>query len=327
MPATVGAKCAARARSHARERGENPSPAAKLPNLFVVGAAKAGTTAVHHYFKAHPDVVVPQRVKETNYMAFYTGLPPLEGPNDQHVARNSITRLEDYVAAFAHWTAERIGADVSPAYLYFPQAAYRIAELCSDAKIVMLLRNPVDCAFSMYSMMRRDKREPCRSFRSAFERTDERILAGWQWFWDLKGGWLYSQQIAPYLELFAPQQLFIRRYDDLQREPETFYRELTGFLGIELLDPSAANRRVNTAPSRHEMFAKRRLGRLILRSAHVAARVMPASLQTRFRHRLMDRPAFVLSDVDRHLLVDHYADDIRRLGKMLDWDLSDWLAI
>ena len=50
-----------------------------LPDLFVVGAAKSGTTALYHYFKVHPQVFVPASIKETNYMAFYNGLPRWQG--------------------------------------------------------------------------------------------------------------------------------------------------------------------------------------------------------------------------------------------------------
>ena len=64
-----------------------------LPNIFVVGAAKSGTTALYHYFKLHPEVFVPT-VKEVNYMAFFDGLPPLAGPGDRDiVARRSVTKL------------------------------------------------------------------------------------------------------------------------------------------------------------------------------------------------------------------------------------------
>ncbi len=326
MPARLGANCADEVDSLPQRRSLNCASDARLPNLFVVGAAKAGTTALHQYFRLHPDVFVPQGVKEINYMSFFAGLPPLRGPKDQHVARNAITRLDDYRKAYSLRTAETVAIDVSPSYLYFPQAAHRIAELCPQAKIVMLLRNPVDCAFSMYSMMRRDRREPCRDFRTAYERTDKRLAAGWQWFWDLKGGWRYAQQIAAYLDLFAPSQLFIRRYEEFKNNADRFYRELAVFLDVPLLDVAAANRRVNTAPSRQEMLNKRRLGRLVLRSAHIASHLVPTTLREHLRSRVLDTPAFVLNAADRRLLTDQYAADIRQLERLLKWDLSDWLG-
>ena len=219
-----------------------------LPNLFVVGAAKSGTTALYEYFRKHPQVFVPNTVKEANFMAFHEGLPPLRGPGDLNaVAKKSITQLDDYLQIFSDRRSEPVAADVSPAYLYFPESAFKIKELCPHAKIVMVLRNPVECAFSMYSMLRRDRREPCRSFSDAFRFTDKRLTDGWQWFWDYPGGWKYSDQVETYLNLFPGPQLFIRRYEQLKHRPESFYGELTQFLGICAIDLTTANRPVNTA--------------------------------------------------------------------------------
>src|SRR5262245_53726556 len=133
------------------------SPA--LPDVFVVGAAKSGTTALYEYFKSHPQVFVPEAIKETNYMAFSGGLPPLAGPGDKTaLAGQSITTLDGYRKLYSSRSEGQLAADVSPAYLYYPHTAAKIAELCPRAKIVIILRNPVQCAFSMYSMMRRDLR-------------------------------------------------------------------------------------------------------------------------------------------------------------------------
>jgi hypothetical protein len=80
--------------------------------LFVVGAAKSGTTALYHYFKVHPQVFVP-KVKEPNYMAFYAGNVPAAGPGDRHTVDNSVTNFDDYVQLYAGRTTELIAADIS----------------------------------------------------------------------------------------------------------------------------------------------------------------------------------------------------------------------
>src|SRR5262249_13344771 len=73
---------------------------ARLPNLFVVGPAKTGTTALYYYFKSHPQVYTAP-VKETNYMAFCDCVPPLAGPGDREkIGDKSTTTLEDYEALF-----------------------------------------------------------------------------------------------------------------------------------------------------------------------------------------------------------------------------------
>ena len=107
-----------------------------LPNVFVVGAIKSGTTALYHYFKQHPQIFVPQSIKETNFMAFCEGMPPLSGPGDQAAwTGNSITTLTDYQNLYALRTEQPLAADVSPSYLYYPQAAQKLPSCARTPKL------------------------------------------------------------------------------------------------------------------------------------------------------------------------------------------------
>lgn len=297
----------------------------RLPNLFVVGAAKSGTTALYHYFKRHPEVFVPP-VKEVNYMAFFDGLPSLCGPGDQFTGVDSVTDFASYVKLYSPRTTEVVAADVSPAYLMCPEAAAKIAELCPQGKIVIVLRNPVECAFSMYSMLRRDRRETCRSFREAFFKSEQRIAAGWEAAWDYYRVYLYSRQVQRYLELFPESQLFIRRYEELKQSPVQFYRELCKFLNIGEIDVTKANQRFNIGCTRRDLIRTRKLGRWALRTARVAGFFCPSSIKAPLRDYL-SQPAFELCREDRQMLVDHFAPDILRLGEMLSWDLGSWLQV
>jgi Sulfotransferase domain len=297
-----------------------------LPDLFVVGAAKSGTTALYHYFKVHPQVFVPAAIKETNYMAFYNGLPPLAGPGDKiALCGQSITTLPEYQALYRGRKAEVAAADVSPAYLYYPQVPERIAKLCPTAKIVMILRNPIDCTFSMYAMMRRDGREPCRTFAEAFAESPARMAAGWEWAWDYQRGFVLADRVAAYLRAFPKQQVFIRRYEELQNHPQRFYRELNSFAGIDDIDLGAANKRENTSPTRGQMLRKKKLGRWMLRTARVAGWLTPPALKNNLRQRFLAPPAFALIPADRRMLLAHFEPEIKRLAQLLAWDLDDWL--
>ncbi|HEY2760011.1 MAG TPA: sulfotransferase [Pirellulales bacterium] len=297
-----------------------------LPNLFVVGSAKAGTTALYHYFKLHPQIFVPDSVKETNYMSFYSGMPALNGPRDKiRSASKSITDFIEYQRLYSARCDELIAADVSPSYLYYPQAAEKIAQVCPGAKIVIILRNPIECSFSMYAMMRNDGRESCRYFRDAFGRSAQRIAAGWEWGWDYQGYPKYWQAVARYQRLFPASQLFIRRYADLKERPENFYRELNDFLGTDSIDLAYANRRVNTAPRRGDLLRRWKLGRWCLRAARIAGLLCPSTVKTTLRRRLLDPPAFTLTTADRLMLIDHFGPDILELTRCLSLDLSGWL--
>ena len=190
----------------------------------------------------------------------------------------------------------------------------------------MILRNPIECTFSMYAMMRRDGREPCRTFAEAFAQSPARMAAGWEWAWDYQRGFMLSDRVAAYFDQFPKQQLLIRRYEDLQSQPQRFYRDLNAFIGIDDIDLGDANKRENTSPTRGQMLRKKKLGRWMLRSARVAGWLTPPALKTTLRKRYLDPPAFVLNTDDRKLLVGHFADDIRKLAGLLSWDLGGWLA-
>jgi hypothetical protein len=209
--------------------------------------------------------------------------------------------------------------------LHYHQAAPKIAELCPDAKIVIVLRNPVERAFSMYSMLRRDRRETRRTFRDAFELTPQRLKAGWSGAWDYQGAYLFSQQVARYLKLFSPSQLFIRRYEQLKLQPAQFYAQLCDFLEIEPIDVHQANRNVNVGATRRDIIRTRKLGRWMLRAASAAGCFCPKSLKTTLRRRFLEGPAFELSPVDRQMLVEHFEGDIRKLAALLRWNLNEWL--
>ena len=101
----------------------------------------------------------------------------------------------------------------------------------------MVLRNPVESTFSMFSMMYRDRRENCDSFAEAFHRRHERLAAGWEWAWNYRRLFIYSEQVARYLNLFPRSQFFIRRYEELKCTPEKFYRDLMEFMGVDYLKP------------------------------------------------------------------------------------------
>jgi len=300
--------------------------ASRLPNVFVVGAAKSGTTALYGYFKDHPEIHVPEHVKEANYMAFPDKFPPLNGPGDRWVFSETVTELSDYLWLYGDRNVD-LSADVSHTYLYYPHAAHNIAKACPQAKIIMILRNPAECVLSMYSMMRRYQREPCEKLADAFRDSPRRMAAGWEWAWDYQNYFLYASQVARYLDLFPKSQIFIRRYEELRHQPAKFYAELCGFLGIRAIDLAAANRAVNLAPTRREMLRKRKLTRRLLRVAGAVGLLCPPPWKSALRRRFLDCPAYVLSSLDRRMLVDHFGQDVLELGRLLSWDVSDWLAV
>lgn len=301
-----------------------PPPA--LPDVFVVGAAKSGTTAIYRYFRAHPQVFVSPTVKEANYMAFGGVWPPMDGPGDRRALANSAVEYAVYQDLFRDRAVGQLAADVSPAYFYHPAAAQRIVRLCPRAKIVVVLRNPIEAAFSMFAMMRRDGREPCRNFWTAFGQSARRQKLGWEWAWDYEGCFRLARQLARYLTLFPSEQLWIRPYDLLAQDPERFYAELTGFLGVRRIELAGANPRVNAAPTHRDMLARTRAGRLLVKAARVARRVLPPAACEPIARR-MASTALHLNAENQRRLAEVYRAEIFEIERLLSWDLRAWMKV
>ncbi|MEW6072941.1 MAG: sulfotransferase [Planctomycetota bacterium] len=172
------------------------------PSFFVVGAQKAGTSTVHAVLAQLPGVSLP-RTKETHFFC-----------SDDHYRKGP----RWYRRCFRGNRSDAVCGEVDPEYLFCPGAAGRIAAAVPAAKIVVLLREPVERAFSHYLMSVRRGFETL-DFRAALEREGERLHAdaggmGWKHHSYLTRG-LYAAQIRRYLDLFPRENLLFVRFEDL----------------------------------------------------------------------------------------------------------------
>ena len=286
----------------------------RLPDFFVVGAAKGGTTSLYRYLDEHPDVFMSS-VKDPNYFC-------LDAPWSEWFT-DATTTLKDYSALFADAGAAKAVGESSVSYLPHSPAAGRIQELVPHARIVAILREPADRAYSDYVWLRaHGLREP-RTFREVVAAELEGRPGAMHFVWS----GFYAQHLDRYLQLFDRAQVRVFLFDDLAADASGVMRDLFGFLGV---DPTFVPdlRVYNTAqyPARSEAVAR------VLRedsSLKAAARtILPARARTRIKTRITasnrDVPAFE-PDV-RAQLREVYRADILRLQDLIDRDLSVWLA-
>jgi hypothetical protein len=292
----------------------------RLPNFFVIGAMKAGTTSLWQLLRAHPDVYMgPQ--KEPHYFKF-AGEPidPIH-PTQPHA-------LDAYLALFAGVRNEKAIGEASPTYLATPNALPRISQVIPDPRFVAILRNPAERAFSSYGYRRSQGAEPARTFEEAValelagdpdgDETQRCHLADG----------FYGRQLSRYLELFDAKQLLVFLLEDLMADSSAAIRSLYGFLGV---DPS-----FDPGETRHY-----RPARPVVRSSRLRHVTAGTSRITPVLNRLLPRairgPTFAAierrnqialeypSDL-REMIVDLYRDDIRLLEQLIDRDLSAWLS-
>ena len=123
------------------------SKSIRLPSTVIIGAPRSGTTSLFFYVKQHPDIFLPVR-KELHYFSYDLLKENVDGPGDQGALASLCATREEYEAHYASVRAEKVIGEVSPSYLYFSQVSERIRSELGEVKIIALLRNPVDKAFS-----------------------------------------------------------------------------------------------------------------------------------------------------------------------------------
>lgn len=188
----------------------------KLPNFLIIGATKAGTTSLHHYLGQHPDVFVAP-TKETNFFAQESALC---------FSGKTVSLPEEYAAQFAGATTQKAIGESSPAYLAVPTAPARIARMLPRVKLIAILRNPVDRAYSHYLMRRRQGRENRETFEEVLSEPDRDPERSYT-----ERGF-YGKCLTRYLKHFSKEKIKIFLYEDLVRDPQTVVRDCFEFLDV-----------------------------------------------------------------------------------------------
>ncbi len=200
-----------------------------LPDFLILGAQKAGTTALYAYLRWHPRITGPS-FKEVSFF-------------DRHYVHG-----ERWYRAHFPPRRRRLVGEASPSYLFHPLAPERVARMLPNARLIALLRNPVDRAFSHYQHEVALGREPL-SFEAALDREEERMQgevermlrdvsyfsdAWWNYTYLARGR--YAEQLERWFAAFPRGQLLVLLTDELAQDPGGTYRRVLSFLGVEPRD-------------------------------------------------------------------------------------------
>lgn len=239
------------------------------PELYIVGAAKCGTSSLAHYVAQHPDVGMC-RHKEPNYFALADrNLLEMSGPASGEVLykrlySGSASTAEAYHKLFSHVSDKPVLADASVRYLYSERAAARIHQVSPNAKIVILLREPARRAWSHYAMMKYLFGLEPLSWRAALCAEDERIAAGWDYDWHYASVGMYASQVKRYLDLFGHSQVRIYWHNEFAKDPRSILRDVFAFAGLDpSFEPDVSEREKSGFKARSivlEQFINKSLG-------------------------------------------------------------------
>jgi hypothetical protein len=296
----------------------------RMPDFLIIGAAKSGTTSLYFLLNQHPQIFLPFN-KEPNFFRFegqdigkflYRG--KIRG------VRNSIVTLTEYQRLFEHQPKNILAGEASTLYLPSERAADGILHHVPECKILAILRNPVDRAFSHFSHFRRDGYEPVADFMQAIQMEPKRISENWfpSYFY-LEAGF-YFRHLSIYFHRFSKEQIKIILFEDL-RDPAKVLQEIYEFLNVETRFPSDIS-------SRHNPSGRVRIPWLyhLLRDSRWKDTIrtkIPVPWWSKMRSKweaAMIAPNLQLSAVNRRQVRALYLEDIEKLEELLDRDLRTW---
>lgn len=204
-------------------------------NLFIVGAAKSGTTSLYNYLAQHPDVFFPN-VKEPNFYADAEAHNPSAyvKPKKGKFYHNKIIKDPAvYFSLFEEVKNQAVVADSSPSYLWDKKTAARIYKDFPEAKIVMLLRNPVQRAFSQFLMDLKDGNQTEENFKQALLNDANTQPKTWGIAHLYTEIGLYHDQVKQYLDTFGNQQVKVVIYEDFIKDTAKHLKDICTFLNID----------------------------------------------------------------------------------------------
>jgi hypothetical protein len=303
-----------------------------LPDFFVVGVPKGGTTALHALLAQHPALYLSP-VKEPKFY-LCDGRPPSRrtqrGPGDAHSAGEWVWRRRDYEGLFEPAAAGLLRGESTPFYLYDRAAHARMAADVPHAKIVAVLRDPVDRAYSNWNHLRSDGLETIPRFLDALDAEGGRVARGWAPFWHYRRLGRYAEQLRSLYDSFPRDQVLLLRYRELVDDPVGTVTRVDRFLGVAP-HPTREATPENVHPYVGDSARVRALGLAVRAGAHVGSALPPQAWRAVESQVLKAlhangtrRPR--LTEEERSAALVGLADDIRDLEQVTGESYADWLG-
>ena len=285
------------------------------PNFFIVGAAKSGTTTLYLYLNKTPGVYMSP-IKEPLFFA------PLTYPFERFMA---IKNKKEYLSLFKNAKSQKAIGEASSGYLTDPDSPKLIHDQIPNAKIIMILRNPVERAFSYYLHNIRNGLET-KNFREAIECEIQNIKDNTVHRFYL-GGSMYYEAIKRYIEKFGRNQVKVLIFEEFITKELEYVKDVLNFLGIESDPPKSIGDLDNAFRIAKNSPAQKILTNKSILKFVRKTRISQQRIQW-LREKILEKkiPKPNLSPEDRKFLEEYSHDDIQKLKSLLGYDLP-WSSI
>lgn len=308
-----------------------------IPNFFVVGAAKAGTTSLYYYLKQHPNIYLSP-IKETHYFSTDIAVAEFSETYKKHtfldldsyfsekpykeLALSFVQKKEHYKKLFEECKNEKAIGECSPSYLFSKEAPQNIYNHNPKAKIIISLRNPISRSFSHYLMALRIG-QTSLSFKKAFEKDMASTNKGWgktELFYELS---MYSEQITRFVELFPEEQIKFILFEDLVKNTATIIKECHQFLDIKPLDTLEIEKHNAASIPKYK-----KINHFFVKTGikNASGKILGEVRKEKIKKLVFDDKKIPkINEEDKAFLLELYKEDILKTQKIINKDLSAWL--
>jgi hypothetical protein len=294
-----------------------------MPTFMIIGAQKSGTTSLYYHLAQHPEIYMCP-VKEPDFFCFsHLGLPRENITVDFEKLNNGrlnhkIKNIENYKYLFSRIRGEKAAGEASVKYISSPEAAENIGKMIPDVRLIAILRNPVDRAYSEYRFMHGLGVEKASAFARALEKG----------VYDYRAKSFYYQQLKRYYDIFDRGQIAVYLFEDYKSDPAKILKDIYGHIGVDtgFKADLSAKHNVSRYPAgegvlRNMFFRPNPIKAVILP-------LIPRGIRMKLRNGLISavrRAAPPMDPAIRESLYREYAEDIANLQGLIKKDLSCWL--
>ena len=295
----------------------------KKPNFIIIGAMKAATTSLYTYLKQHPDVFMTSIKEPMFFNSFHNNNFKSLGSK-----KKKITTFEQYYQLFDAVKNEKAIGEASPNYISNKDCPSLIQQHLPEIKIIAILRQPVDRAYSNFLHARRADKEPVADFETAFYKEAERKAENWSPLYHYKSKGYYAEQLERYFTLLPKENIKVLLFEDLVKNPIKITQEVFKFLNIDKTFIPNTTKKANVSgipkgvfgwiimklryynliPNMHfSNYLPNFMIQFIFNSAYKKARPLPKELKKKITNT-------------------YYKEDILKLEKLIEKNLQHWLS-
>ncbi len=288
----------------------------KKPNFFIVGAARSGTTTLYYLLKKHPQIFMSP-IKEPNFFCEY-----------QYY--KEINNWEEYLKLFKKVKNEKITGEASVSYLYSKTAALNIKSKIKNPKILILLRNPLNRAFSHYRWLKRVNKEKL-NFKDAIKNESKRIKQNWPFSYHYLEVSLYYEQVKRFFDNFNQNLIKIILFENFVRDTQKTLKEIYEFLEI---DSSFLPNKIYHFNTSHKIKIKK-ISQFMSKNDLMQKwlkRLIPFKIRKKIVYYITNKLNVSSSEIKINLskeeelnLYKNFISDIRKLENLTKKNFSIWL--